>query len=353
MTRRAKILIAFILVVVVLLLVFEPWRIFRPIPESFDSKPVGIMGTDCELTVLADGREQAEKALKAAETALRSVEARMSLFLTASEVSRLNAADAGRFVALSPMTVEVLLLSCHFDERTQGAFDVTHQPVLRLWRQGLKRGCEPTEPQLAAAREQTGWDKIELLADGAKKRIAGASVDLGGIAKGYGIDRAVKAMALAGAIGGLVNVGGDIRCFGQAGDGSCWTIDVRNPFNRETVFAKVSLAAGAVCTSGNYERYTEIASRRYSHIIDPRTGRPVDHVPSVTVVAPVAVTADAWATALSVLGADGLDLLPPGAGIEAMIVTGTPDEHKVHMTAGFRKLLIRGPNLPRTGTVDK
>ena len=124
-----------------------------------------------------------------------------------------------------------------------------------------------------------------------------------------------------------------------------WTVDVRNPFDREAVFARISLAAGAVCTSGNYERYTEVAGQRYSHIIDPRTCRPVDHVPSVTVVAPVAATADAWATALSVLGADGLDSLSPQASIEAMIVTGTPNEHKVHMTKGFRRLLVWGPKL--------
>ncbi|MCK4602007.1 MAG: FAD:protein FMN transferase, partial [Phycisphaerae bacterium] len=179
---------------------------------------------------------------------------------------------------------------------------------------------------------------ITITEDGVIKTTDTASLDLGGVAKGYGIDRAVEAMIQAGCRGGLIDVGGDIRCFGR----SAWTVAVRDPFGRTEPVAVLRLRGGAVCTSGNYERYYEIAGRRYSHIIDPRTGRPVDFAPSVTVVAPAAMTADAWATALSVLGVDGLALLGEDSGIEAMIVVGTPDSFEVYGTKGFEDLTVPG-----------
>ena len=106
------------------------------------------------------------------------------------------------------------------------------------------------------------------------------------------------------------------------------------------MFARLAIADRAVCTSGNYFRFTEIDGKRYSHILDPRTGAVADAASSVTVVAPEAVLADAWATALSVLGPAGIRRLPPGGHIEAMIIVGGPDDHTVHMTPGFRPLVI-------------
>ncbi len=119
---------------------------------------------------------------------------------------------------------------------------------------------------------------------------------------------------------------------------------IRDPFqpNRDVMFATLGLRDGAVCTSGNYFRYVEIAGRRYSHIVDPRTGLPADAAPSVTVVAPTATVADAWATALSVLGVEGIELAGREAQIEAMIVTGTAGEYKLTMTEGFDRLLRGG-----------
>jgi len=310
--------------------------------------PRGVMGTEVTLTAVIRPGEDAlgEQALAAAEAALRNVESRMSVHLDFSELSRLNAAEAGVPVELSAGTRDVLRLAGEVSLETDGAFDVTCRPVLELWKRAAGEGRVPTEEELAEARGRVGWHLLELRETGAAKRRAGVSVDLGGIAKGYAVDRAVDAMLAAGCAGGLVDAGGDIRCFGRAaGEDGRWRIAVRDPFEPDRTFATIALDEGAVCTSGNYRRFTTIQGKRYSHIVDPRTGRPAEAAPSVTVVAPQAAVADAWATALSVLGEKGLAMIPPASGIEAMLVLGGPEGWRLAKTAGFDVLLADGPDL--------
>jgi len=317
--------------------------------ESFTSRPVGIMGTDCALkvAVCAGEAELARQCLRAAEKALRDMEARTSWRLSGSEIAHLNGAPAGKIVPLSPETLAVLRIAQDAKDQTGGAFDVTARPLIELWKASAGQGQLPTAQQRAAARAASTWEHIVLGQAGAEKTFATACVDLGGIAKGFAADRAAEAMMQLGASGGLVAIGGDIRCFGQReGKQEGWRIAIRNPFdpsNAPTMLATLRVQAGGVSTSGNYFRFVEIQGRRYSHIIDPRPGdncgMTTEAAPSVTVVAPDAVTADYWATALSVLGPEGLSRLPADGQIQALIVTGNRDEHKLHMTEGFKKLL--------------
>ncbi len=310
-------------------------------PVYWAARPLGIMGTETELTAVAGpGRQHIlAKAITAADAALRSVEAHMSTHLEDSEISRFNAAQPGLAVPVSPETMEVLEASRQLAEQTHRAFDVTCRPIVEVWTKAAKEDKLPADAELAAALALVGWDKIALRRRAVEKRAFSGGVDLGGIAKGYGIDRAVAAMKDAGAIGGLVDVGGDVRCFGRRPAGGKWRIGIRNPFtkDRTDLIGRLRLSRGAVCTSGNYERYWTIKGERYSHIVDPRTGRPVDEAPSVTVVAPTAMVADAWATALSVLGRDGLAMLPEG--VEAMLVIGPPENHTTVTSGGFDRFL--------------
>jgi len=312
--------------------------------RAFYVRPSAVMGTECELTAVApQGRQAlADRALRAAEKALRDVEVRMSTHLASTELSRLNAAAAGKIVPLSPQTVEILGVARELASATEGAFDVTCKPIIDAWKRAQNAGRQPSDGELAEARRRTGWRHVELLAKGARKRIDGARIDLGGIAKGYGIDRAAQELIDAGMTGGLVNVGGDVRCFGPRADGGLWRVGIQSPFD-ETLMATLALREASVCTSGNYRRFIEIGHKRYSHIYDPRTGLPAEMTPSVTVVAPTATVADAWATALSVLGADGLDLIPKGSRIEAMIVLGDADDYSVRVTEGFRRMFVTPP----------
>jgi FAD:protein FMN transferase len=302
---------------------------------TFKDSPAGIMGTETELTGVSVTTRpgNAPEGVRDAEKALRAVEAKLSTYLESSELSRLNAAPAGEAVGLSGETLALFRLSKETADTSGGVFDPTFAPVFSLWRQYGKAEQLPPEAELDAARAASGWQHFEVTDSGATKLIDEARIDLGGIAKGYGIDRAAEAMVDAGCVGGLVNVGGDIRCFGPRADGGEWIIGVRHPFVTNGRMGVLILRDGAVCTSGNYERFSVIDGKRYSHIIDPRTGRPTEANPSVTVLAPSATIADAWATALSVLGPDGLDHLP--INVDALVISGGPDDYWIRMTDGF------------------
>jgi len=292
---------------------------------GLSTEPEGVMGTSCRLVaVVPPGRDdQARRALADAEESLRRIETLMSSWLADSEITRFNQAGDSIGIPLSQPTLEVLGSAWEAWQATGGAFDITVGPLVELWRRAGEAGVLPTEAAVAAARAASHWDLIEFFEDSAGKRLRSVQVDLGGIAKGYGIDRAVEAMQAAGAIGGLVEVGGDLRLFGPSPQDGPWPVEVRDPFGTGEPVEILTLTDAAVCTSGDYARFHTIEGRRYSHIIDPRTGRPAAVAASVTVIGPSAREADVWATALSVLGAGGLDTIPAGLRIILIAPDGT------------------------------
>ncbi len=305
----------------------------------------GLMSTDVNLQAVARPWEQTtvESALAAAEAELVTVEVLMSSHLEASELSRFNAAPADQAVELSSPIIEVLRAAFRVSRDSRGAFDVTVRPLLKVRKRASKARRLPTEQELRTALQLVGWEQVKLEGNTAWKTVDGVSIDLGGIAKGYGIDRAIEAIRATGCIGGLVDAGGDIRCFGPSKRRPTWNISVRDPFHpsAEKPLAVLAVRDAAVCTSGNYFRYSEIAGQRYSHIVDPRTGQSVETAASVTVVAPTALVADAWATALSVLGRAGLDDLPDN--VQAMLVFGNATDVRIVTTEGFGELFLDVP----------
>lgn len=338
--------------------------------KPYVAYPPAIMGTETQLIVISSVAvpDLGSGMLQAAEAMLRDTQVKTDYRVDGSDLHRLNHAPPGMLVDLSSETQAVLRQAQDLHIQTHGAFDVTVGPMIRLWIQAAEANTPPTAGEILQARQSSNWDLLQLSPDGATRLGDGVEVDLGGIAKGYGIDRAVEALQRATAVGGLVNVGGDIRCFGKTHEGGLWTVHIRDPFVAERAaqaeppqatageaeparpLASLRLTDLAVCTSGHYERYSDIAGRRYSHIIDPRPGPamgyPLDPAAapvSVTVVAPQAVTADAWATALSVLGPDGLELIPAGSGIEAMLVTGTPEDYRCIWTPGMEAYFLHRP----------
>ncbi len=314
-------------------------------PAVYTRSGGGIMGTTYSLSIVApSGRPAvADRAARVAEEALRDVEVRMSTYIEASELSRLNAAPADERMRLSRETRDLMDFARRMSRRTWGAFDPTARPIIELWKRSGRARELPDDDAVDTARAASGWEHFRFVDGAVVKDNAAAGVDLGGIAKGYAIDRAVEAVRAAGAAGGLVEVGGDLRCFGERPTQGKWTVAVQSPFADDDAIAALALASGAVCTSGNYRRFSEIDGRRYSHIVDPRTGRPVDRAPSVTVVAPTATAADAWATALSVLGPEGLETLADEDGVEAMVIVGGPDDYTWYATPGFEAMLVRAP----------
>ena len=315
-----------------------------------------LMGTVSRLTAVtrSDRAGGARIIVRDAMTAIRDVESRMSVYLTSSALSRFNAAQAREPFALPADVLDVLKRAQAMAEATGGAFDPTCWPVIQLWRRAAAEGHEPADGEIAARMAWVGMDKIRLGPDAAVKSTSGVQVDLGGIAKGFAIDRATALLIAAELPGGQVDIGGDLRCFGRTHLGHPWPVKIQHPFAvaQGRTCGTMHLTDAAVATSGDYRRYVEIAGRRYSHIVDPRTGRPVQRRPSVTVVSlpagaarPSAADADGWATALSVLGPGGLALIEQRPGLEALIVTGTPQAHQVHVTRGFAALLRPGTTI--------
>ena len=178
------------------------------------------------------------------------------------------------------------------------------------------------------------------------RRTPGVEVTLDAIAKGYAIHRAVQALQRFDLLGGLVDVGGDIECFGRPLQAEAWRIALQHPAADTQLLVLNCLPREgtlAVCTSGDYRRFVLIDGQRYSHIMDPRSGQPARAATSVTVVGPDAVSADGWATALSVMGPqEGLPRLPTEAGLEALLVSGPPDVPRLDQTPGFRRYVDPG-----------
>jgi FAD:protein FMN transferase len=353
MARAKTILTAVVgaaMLVILTLVVLGLWQTHRedpPLLMQTYRRPT-VMDTEFTISLVVDleHQQRVEDILATADAAARGVADLMNVHNPASELSRFNDAPAGRLVTLTPMTLEALDLSQRYWDETDGAFDVTIRPLILLWQETGRSGTLPGRGELLAARNASRWAYLELFDTGVRKTVPTAAVDLGGMAKGFAIDRATDSALAAGCLGGVVDIGGDVRVFGRKPSDTPWRVGIADPFQPDCgqTFVRIALPAGAVCTSGNYRRYSVIGEKRFSHIIDPRTGMPVDACPSVTVVAPLARTADAWATALSVLGPEGLKKLT-GTGIEAMLVVGEPDDYRVEMTPGFRKLLIDAPPL--------
>jgi len=270
-----------------------------------------------------DARSDVERVI-AAE--LERVDALMSTWRDDSELSLLNAAPVGEAVAISPETLEVLELSQRVSRATDGAFDVTVGPLVAVWGFGADAGLpEPPSPEvLAAAAAKVGYTELTLDAEAgtATRGLEGLRIDLSAVAKGYGVDRIASAVSAAGYPRHLVEIGGELRAGAAKVDGSPWRIAVETPDARtRAVFGVLDMQGEGIATSGDYRNFYEVDGVRYAHLIDPRTARPVTHAgASVTVIAPETSVADAWATALGVLGPEEGYRIADAEGLTALFI---------------------------------
>lgn len=294
----------------------------------------GIMGTRCTLLAQAT-----PAALTAAEAAIRAAEARFSTWIADSPMSRLNAAPAQTTIPVDAPFRQLLELARKLHQTSEGAFDPACRPLIELWRTAASEDRLPDATAIAQARAASALSDFVCDAAGISKIRSSARLDFGGIAKGWAIDAGIRVLKEHGCASGLIDIGGDLRTFGQRSDGSGWRIGIRNPW-QAGLYARFTTTETAVCTSGPYLRGQHIAGgERLHHIIDPRSGHPAAGPVSVTVIAPRAALADAWATALSVLGPAGLARLP--AGVEALLLSGSgPDQAEIQHSAGFPDLQL-------------
>lgn len=310
----------------------------RPVPPPV-SETRFLMDTLVTVTLWGVEGGEARAAADAAFAALEAVDREMAR-VPGTPLWDLN--EAGGGVVSAPLA-EVLDASLAWARRTGGAFDPTVAPLLDLW--GLwdlgKRGGTPVPPPTTGDLEHSlarvGWERLVWDPSARRLDLGGGALDLGGIAKGYAIDRAVAALRDRGARDFLVNAGGDLYVAGAKGRAP-WRVGIQHPREAGEFLRVVAPAEGALVTSGDYERAyvweAEGERERIHHILDPRTGRPAQGCRSATVWAAQAMAADALATAVFVLGPEaGLALLESELGAEGLVVGA---DGQVHETPGFR-----------------
>lgn len=261
------------------------------------------MGVDVRLVVYAPDKSTAERACTAAFERFAELDAMMSDYRPDSELMRLCARAGGPPVPVSPDLFRVLERAQQVAKRSDGAFDVTCGPLVALWRQARKTHVLPTAEAIAQARALVGWRKMTL--DTRKHTVRllvpGMKLDLGGIGKGYADDCAQTTLRRYGITGALVEAGGDIVLSGPPPGETGWKIQIASGSNARPAFI-VLLANRAISTSGDAEQFVEIGGLRYSHIVDPRTGRALTDRIQVTIMAPDGLTSDSLSKVVSVLG---------------------------------------------------
>ena len=289
----------------------------------------------------------AERLQEAVHAALQSVDARMSMYRPESELNGFNGAGAGVPVPLSAELFAVLATAQDISRWSGGAFDVTVAPAVETWGFGVnKQRRVPAAEQVALQRGKVDWRELDLDPGQrtARKGRQGLQADLGGIAKGYGVDAVAKSLDGLGVAHYMIEVGGEVRTKGLNAASQPWQIGIEEPdATPQRARHIVPLTGRAMATSGDYRIYFEEGGRRYSHEIDPTTATPIAHrLCSVTVVADDCMRADGIATALIVLGPERGFELAERSGVAAQFIERTaPGRYSDRMTSAFAALGAR------------
>lgn len=286
---------------------------------------------------------------KSVDSLLAVIDATMSTYDSTSEISRFNRYVATTPVAVSASLAEVLRVASNVSRASNGAFDVTIAPLVEAWGFGgaKETGRVPADSVLAALRRRVGWQKLKLEHDLLSKSDAQLTIDLNAIAPGYTVDRISEMLVARNEPNHFVEVGGEVRARGQNASGGPFRVGVEDPVaGTRRVRLVVGLTDRAMATSGNYRDFQEIDGVRYTHILDPATGVPVRHrLLSVSVLHASAAYADAWATALFVVGPERAWELAIANGLEVLLLTaGVHGDVEERATDGFKAIILREAN---------
>ena len=316
----------------VVLLAMTWWRL-HPAEEEIRRSQL-LMGTVVEIVAGGQAIESLESAVDAAFAEIARLDKLLSRYHQTSEVTRL--AESARGSKVSVETMEVIALGLDVAQRSGGAFDLTLGKLKALWGFDQETPTVPDHAALSVALNGIGPRALSLQGQQVNKRAQQLQVDLGGIAKGYAVDRAIAVLKEHGVVSAAVNAGGDMYLLGQR-PGRAWRIGIQHPRQTETVLETVQVHDQAVVTSGDYERFFEQDGVRYHHIFDPKTGLPARGCQSVTIIADSVALADALATAVFVLGPEaGLQLLTEYPQAEGLIVAADGTLHSSPGWARYR-----------------
>jgi len=302
------------------------------------------MGTFARIVAVTRNPKRAKRCIEAGFDEMKRIEDMMSYFKPGSELSKVNREAFAKPVKVSRELFEILQTSVDYSRLSKGAFDITVGPLVDLWHKAGEANAMPDENAIATAKSRVGFEKLILDANTMTVRFAveGMRIDLGGIAKGYSVDKVVEIMKRKGAIGGMVDSGGNIRCFGKPAHKDAWLVGVQDPNIADSVqrtediepLMILKLDGMAVATSGDYRRFVKAGGKKVSHIIDTNTATGANKLAGDTIIAPTAIEADALSTAVNVLGPEkGLELVEHVLDVEAILITPAP-EYRVIKSKG-------------------
>ena len=301
-----------------------------PPPEHFNGHT---MGTTYSVTVASHPRGVGRETIQSVvDEVLEKVNQSLSTYNPRSEISRFNASATTDPVVVSPRLRAVAAMAGEVSAATGGAFDITVGPLVQAWGFGVASPAPTTVPgpgDIDRLRAEVGFAKLELVADGRslRKTVPALQLDVNGIAPGYAVDLIVERFDALGLRDFLVEIGGEVRARGRNARGRTWRVAVEAPLSGERKpYALVELDDLAISTSGDYRDFREFDGVRVSHTIDPRTGAPVAHgLASVSVVHPSAALADAYSTALMVLGPEAGMAFALRVGLAALFIERSAD----------------------------
>lgn len=281
------------------------------------------MGSNFDITVVANDAQQADEYIDLAVQEIKRIEALISSWDAHSQTSVINRNSGIKPAKVDRELFELIERAIGISKLTDGAFDITYASMDRIWKFDGSMTHMPSKESIQKSVAKVGYQNIILNKQKSTVFLLkkGMKIGFGAIGKGYAADKAKQLLLEKGVSGGIINASGDMNTWGKQPNGEEWTVAIKNPLNKNKVFALLPISDKAVVTSGNYEKFVIFDEKRYTHIIDPRTGYPSNGIISVSVFASSAELADALATSVFVMGIEtALDRINQLPKIECIII---------------------------------
>ncbi|MEG3658292.1 FAD:protein FMN transferase [Arenibacter palladensis] len=298
-------------------------------------RSVNLMGDKFDITVVTDNEEIGYINIEEAVSEIKRIEKLISSWDEESETSKINKNAGIKPVKVSVELYKLIERANQISEITNGAFDITYAGLDKIWQFDGSMKYKPTKDEIMRSVSKVGYKKIILNEEDHTVflQLKGMKIGLGGIAKGYAADMAKELLVGKQVRAGVINASGDLTTWGTKATGEKWLIGIANPLSKDKIFSWLPVLESSVATSESYDKYITFDGRKYSHILDPRTGNPITGINSVSVFSKTAELSDALATAIFVLGVDsGMALINQLKGTEAIIVD---DNNKMHKSSGI------------------
>lgn len=298
--------------------------------QNVYTRTLKLMGSRFDITVVADTPNNGNHYIDLAVEEIRRIEKLISSWDQNSQTSAINKNAGIKPIAVNTELFKLISRAITLSQLTDGAFDITYASMDRIWKFDGTMESMPSSDVIQKSIEKVGFSKVILNTKNQKVflPLKGMKIGFGAIGKGYAADKAKSLLQSKGVIAGIINASGDMNTWGKHPNGSDWTVAIVNPLDKNNVMATLPIKNQAVVTSGNYEKFVVFKDKRYSHIIDPRTGYPSSEIISATVFAPKAELADALATSVFVMGIQtGINRINQLPNVECILIDNTGKIH--------------------------